>query len=442
MSTDAIADALLATCESSIKSLSQMLTSLRSINALHRLKEKTDVMEAFSNITSFAPFLVPPVFAPTPSATRDEPLVEVRTGDLDHTRKVLTDRLAALQKRRDQTAALTHTPVLPTTPSTLEDGRDDDLRPPSSQSTLQNFSILLPSLLDNYSDLLHGPRPSSDKLDEWRLQQAETRPLYSILVYFPILTSRRMWVTTKEREMVARIVLPSTGGDGVSTEPQLLSTEMYPRVRLLDRARDYDSATQNIVLVLDDNPGRLRAAQMRLLSAQRSYWADGNSSSLMKDEASIFVRTWEEKPIILVFSYSTSTSNSTRKIKEIRQDPEILAGAVFLRYPILARFQPLIDCHSKGGDGTKICRLPGGGGRFYYSPPTSYYTSSRAECHTLFVPLFDSAIEGSNEDLEDFCEDFASENSPFIFDKSLQFTITCDTLKDPSLPFRRLRWDL
>jgi len=94
---DAIADALLPACESSIKSLSQFLTTLHSINALGRLKEKADVVAAFAVIVSFAPFVTP---SPPPITIDDDARPERFEQKAEALRH---DRLVVMEERQDDT---------------------------------------------------------------------------------------------------------------------------------------------------------------------------------------------------------------------------------------------------------------------------------------------------------------------------------------------------
>ena len=453
MSSDTVADALLnlATCESSINTLSQILVGLHAIDALHRLKEKADVFNILSIIASFAPFLVPPsVSGPSTTINLDAPSVGARVGQLER-RVDEMPRSGGLAggggRQGESMPGFAHTRV-PAHPSSLDD-RDDDA-PPSSQSTRRDSSILLPPL-DDYSDLLHGPRPSSTNLDEWKLQQAKTKPLYSFLVYFPILTQYQTVVTKKEEEMLENLILSRQDVGGASITSPLLSKEIYPRIRLVGRLSvTYGSITQqNVALVLDDNPERLRATQVRLLAAQRAYWGDLHDSPLIKNEASIFVRTWEERPSFLVYKcsiYPTSIQYSMI-VDDVRRDPGMLVRALFERYPVLARFQSDVDCRLETGCGSTLCRLPGGGGRVHFKPRYTSGGKEFPESLSIFVPLFPAVYVrealgrvNDNDELEDFCEDFALRHPWFRFQDCLDFVLSFQTLGDPSPPLRRLTW--
>ena len=274
MSTDAIADALVNACESSIKYLSQFLTNIHSIDALHRLNEKTDVVQAFSIIASFAPILVPEP-QPVPLTAVDESLAEASFGRLEHQVDEMpkNEGSAGLGGEQEETMpGLAQTRFLAHL-ATFDDG--DDVVPPSSQATRRVSPILpLPLPLDDYSDLLHGHRPPSIGPDEWRLQQAKTKPLYSILVYFPILTQYQTRVGDSQKRMLESIVVERPNVGGASMKHPLLSAEIYPRIRLVSQfsLSQYNAIDcQSIALVMDDNPERLRATQMRLLAAQRTF---------------------------------------------------------------------------------------------------------------------------------------------------------------------------
>ena len=175
---------------------------------------------------------------------------------------------------------------------------------------------------------------------------------------------------------------------------------------------------------------------------------DQSTNSTIKDEASIFVRSWVEKPIVLVFRCNMESDCNLRdgkrtkkKLDEVWYTPAVLARTLFERYPVLSQFQPDVDCRLEAGDMSSLARMSGGGGRVYH-----FRASRFDETLAVFIPLFPGGGLRSrggldhDQHLEDFAEDFVVEHSPFVFDGCLEFTISYQTLHDPLNTLKRLKW--
>jgi len=431
--TISIANNLLSVGKGALKSVAEILTALDSIGALSRLCDDEEAMSACDTISSFILRLSPSSIKPGGGTKagmerRASTFVEGRSGRKEQGIEVLRTRLVDGVAEDEEFSGR----------FSLQDGRDE------SGAIYSTHIPTFPPPVDDYSDLLHGPRPSSKDpvaLDTWKVQQAKSKPLYSILVYFPILSDQQRNVTGVEKETLSKIVLGPCGASGGS---KLLTKEAYPRVRLLYQHSTTHSRGQNVALILDENPERLRGVQRQLIAKQRASWGDLDSPSLIKDVASIFVRSWGERPSILVFNCNVDIgwnyNNIHRvrsKISSIRSAPaSILARALFDLYPILSRFQPDNDCGLEDGNtDSSLYRLPGGGGRVYHIPsrPNGY-----GECLLVFFPLFPGGSDP--EELEDLAQDFVLEHSPLLFENSLMFTIDYQILYDPRDPSQRTQW--
>jgi len=355
MSTDVIADALIPTCESSIKSLSQFLTTLHSIDALHRLKEKAEIIEAFRVITSFAPFLEPPPPAPATSTTidHDGSSVNAKVERFERTAETSSrDRLAVAGGRQDERTALAHTPVL-VHPSMLEDGRDiDDGPPPSSRS------LLIQHAPPTY--LIHPTRQS-----ELSSFPPKEPPLYSFLIHFPIYHVFRAKLSIVDRlKLFSLPVMQKWRLDDAMT------AHAYPRLRLTNES--------NACIVMDNDFGRLEAIRKDFQKAEREILAKAAADEAVLDRTFFLVGTWSEELVTLVFS--------TVCVVEERGS----LGSVFKRWTTtpgglwkdILGYHPILSLYHAEGEGSPLL----GAGLFYQKKHDIY---RRQDDHrlTLVAPF-------------------------------------------------------
>jgi len=282
MSTEVIANAFLATCESSIKSLSQNLATLHSIDALHRLWEKADVVEDFLAIVSFAPFVAPPP-PPAPPMTVDDggPLGEARIGRFEcQVETASRDRLVVAGGRQDGTVTLTHTPILPQPPM-LQDGRDDDVISSSQSPFGTSGQHVVP--LEHF---IHPKRQS-----ELTPFAPKEKLLYSFLIHFPVFVVVGARPSRLDRKELSELPAMVKWGFG-----NAMTTLAYPRLRLTNKG--------TACIVVDDDLERLEKIRKDLKGAEREIW-EKSVGDIMLSRTFFFVGTWKEEHVALAFSPST-----------------------------------------------------------------------------------------------------------------------------------------
>ena len=343
---DSIADALLNTCENNIKSLSQILTSLQSINALHRLKEKVDVIQGFSVIISFAPLLGPPaVPVPITATTVNESSLVARLERLERRAEILRrDRSAVLGEQQDEVSSGNyHTQDL-LHPSTLEDGRDDDVSPP-------------------VSDLLHPVRKSD--LTPFAPKE---KPLYSFLLHFPIFSAVGATLASVDKALI--LSLPVMRKWGLK---DAMIGSAYPRLRLTNGG--------TACIVVDDDLGRLGDIRKDLKEMEKEIWEKGASDTVLR--RLFFVGTWNEEHVALVFSLSFAFIRGALGDFKRWTTPDVLWKDILKIYPVLSQYQGLGYGQEGGFNAPPLL-----GAALYYREQTwaqdeSYY----AHRLTLVVPF-------------------------------------------------------
>ena len=397
MSTDVIADALLPTCESIIKSLSQILSTLHSIDALGRLKEKADVVAAFAIIASFAPFLVPPHLPTTLTTINDDgSLTDARVERVEQRAEISShDRLVVPGRfQGDATTAHTHTKPRLAQPHMLEAGRDDVILPreeilSSSQSSAFGTSNQRVVPLEH---LIHPERQS----ERARFASKE-RPLYSFLIHFPIFRAFGAKLSIVDRAELFSLPAMEKWGFGDS-----MATFAYPRLRLTNGGTTY--------IVVADDPERVEEMKKDLEEAEQELWDKGAMGML--DRTFFFVGTWREEPhVALVFSMVGITFNRSLGLGHLERwtTPDGLWKDISKIYPILSHFQERVPPPRSGQEGVKgrrdVDRAKYLGARLCYRESTS---TTAYGFFILVVPFL-----GCPHALI-FANDFVDHHSPFL----------------------------
>ena len=297
----------------------------------------------------------------------------------------------------------------------LQDGRDPGI----------NEIQAVPNPSSDYSDLLHGPTLSLAAAPDQPLPGLEEH-LYSILVHFPGFYVSQRIVTVKEKEMLMSIIY------NTSNATRQLTTSSYPRVRLIPTdSCGYGYGCQTTVLILDENPERLRHIQRRLYAVQNERWSNLDESWGRRDL--FFVRAWGERPVILMFKFNTWDAISTAPSLNTQRS---VIDSVFERYPILAHYQ-----HDSSPFGPRIAvgkaqlhRGPRVEVRSYPGQPAPSFTETY-----ILVPLFNVDNHRISHAALRFAQDFAVEHSGGVDGPGLDtiaFQISVDSMDDPSLWFR------
>jgi len=379
MSTDIVADALLglATCDCSIKSLSRILTSLHSIDSLHRLKEKPDVVEAILSIASFAPFFAPPaVPAPSTAVEFDLSSIEARLGHLERVEMLRRDALAPISgERQDEMTSRTH------------------IASASSQSTSGTSSLaMVPP-----KNFIHPERQS-----EGTPVATKGKPLYSFLLHFPVFSALSAKLSVADRRELS--LLPAMAKWRLGNE---MNTLVYPRLRLTNEG--------STCVVVDDDLERLEEIWKDLEKTERELW-DKSAAGIL-DRTFFLVGTWNEEHVALVFSVRHSIL-----LQEGLGDferwttPGNLWKDVSDAYPLLSHHQEL----AYGKEGVRQLL----GGRLFYRKQRSIKFEDRTfHTLTLIVPLLSSppALAFANE--------FAAQSSIFLWCNYSQYMIDVYVVK-------------
>ena len=377
---EAVSNALLATCESSIKSLAQSLITLHSIDALHRLKEKEDVVEAISIIASFTMFLLPPPApAPAPHTVVDdvESSIEARLKRLEHWAELLRHgRLATIgEQQEDTTAHVVHATVL-THPATLEDGRDEDF-PATSPSDIHQ-AALSPCLL-------HPVRKS-----ELPSFERKEKPLYSFLIHFPVYRALGAVLSVTDRTDLFSLPVMAKWGFARS-----MAAHAYPRVRLTNKG--------TACVVVDDKLERLEAIKKDLEETETELWHNATGMVAKElDQKFFIVGTWREEHVALVFSSFSSTTNASGVCPTFGRwmAPGNLWKDILEVYPLVSDYQE--SAHGREGGNRPLL----GAGLFYHKQVFTLDHSRSFHYVTLVVPLL-----GSPHALM-FANDFMAQYSP------------------------------
>ena len=359
---DIIADTLLglATCDSSVKSFSDILSSLHSINALHRLKEKADVVEVLLLIASFAPFFGP-LPNPSPSTNIDvrESTMEARLERLERREETLRlDRLAVPGERQDGTTlVITETPAF-VHPSMFQDGRDDDGDvPPAFQSDLRQPGPL--------AHLIYPVRKSD--LTPFAPKE---KPLYSFLIHFPIFRAFDAELSTIDREDLFSLpVMQKWGFEDAMT------TCAYPRLRLTNGS--------TACIVVDDELERLEEIRKDLREMEKELWEKGAVDNL--DRIFFLVGTWIDELVTLVFSVSCLIKDreGLGSFERWTTTPDAFWKDILDVHPVLSRYQETAS-GQEGGKPLLGARL------FYQTQRYSAIHSSNVHRLTLVAPFLGS----------------------------------------------------
>ena len=317
-------EVLLELCESNIKSLARLLPTLHSIDALKRLEEKADVIEAFSIIASFSSILLPP----TPPSTINES-VETRLERLERRTDVLegarSEGVGGGRRGGSMAFAHTHTSVHP---SPLEDGRDADESgnvPLRSQSTLRTPTQPAP-----LAHLLHPVRQTETYLTR------KDEPLYSFLVHFPVFSALGAKLSVVERAELFSDGNPAMAKWGFADG---MTTRAYPRLRLTNGGTAF--------IVVDENLKRLESIRTEFEAMQQALWNEAYANTL--DRKLFIVGTWSEEHVFLLFSVSYAFGGRPEPIFERLTTSNALWSDILGIHPILSQYQEASSTKEGGG---------------------------------------------------------------------------------------------
>ena len=373
MSTDIVADALLglATCDCSIKSLSRILTSLHSIDSLHRLKEKPDVVEAILSIASFAPFFAPPaVPAPSTAVEFDLSSIEARLGHLERVEMLRRDALAPISgERQDEMTSRTH------------------IASASSQSTSGTSSLaMVPP-----KNFIHPERQS-----EGTPVATKGKPLYSFLLHFPVFSALSAKLSVADRRELS--LLPAMAKWRLGNE---MNTLVYPRLRLTNEG--------STCVVVDDDLERLDGIWKDLEKLEKELW-DKSAADIL-DRTFFLVGTWNEEHVVLAFSilYKILPQEGLGDF-ERWTTPGNMWKDLSNAYPLLSHHQEL--AHGKEG----VKKLLGGR-LFHRQQRSTIRRGPNFHTVTLIVPL------PSSPPALTFANDFAAQSSISLWSNKTQYMV-------------------
>ena len=275
----------------------------------------------------------------------------------------------------------------------------------------------MPNPNPDYSDLL-PPSPT-------RISLGPVYRIHSFLIYFPAFFLSREAVTVKEKRMLLDIIHSESGSDTSNAAHQLTTTS-YPRIRLIPKdSNTPHHSSPRAVLILDDDPARLRRIQKELHAVQFQRWSNLEENWMRRDL--FFVRTWKENPVILIFKFKTWDGvGAVPSLVEQRA----MIGVIFRTYPVLAHFQ---GDASSSGPRIAVGKAAAYNGNFFM-PYVNYSSPTTLQCTCFLVPVFN--VDPRYPDAAAlFAQAFAREHSgdtDGVSDGENPFqVILVDFLKDP-----------